>query len=39
MVSGGIDQPELENPPSYKSPVWEHFGFTVDYNSDGQSCG
>ena len=36
MASGGIDSPELEDPPSFKSPGWEHFGFSVDYNDDGQ---
>ena len=30
MVSGGLNKPELEDPPSFKSPVWEHFGFAVD---------
>ena len=29
---------ELEDPPaSFKSAVWEHFGFPVDYNNDGGS--
>lgn len=27
---------ELEDPPaSFKFAVWEHFGFPVEYNSDG----
>ena len=27
---------ELEDPPaSFKSAVWEHFGFPLDYNNDG----
>ena len=33
-VVGSLNQ---ENPPSsFRYPVWEHFGFPVDYNSDGQ---
>lgn len=28
---------ELEEPPaSFKSAVWEHFGFPVQHNSDGE---
>ncbi len=34
MVSGGTE--ELECPASFKSPVWEHFGFPVKYNDEGK---
>ncbi len=32
MASGGTE--ELERPASFKSPVWEHFGFPVKYNDE-----
>ncbi len=34
MASGGTE--ELERPASFKSPVWEHFGFPVKYNDEGK---
>lgn len=34
MASGGTE--ELECPASFKSPVWEHFGFPVKYNDEGK---
>ncbi len=34
MLSGGTE--ELERPASFKSPVWEHFGFPVKYNDEGK---
>ncbi|XP_057181407.1 E3 SUMO-protein ligase ZBED1-like [Triplophysa rosa] len=35
MASEG-DKPQIEPPPaSYKSAVWEHFGFPIRYSSDG----
>ena len=34
MVSGRTE--ELEHPASFKSPVWEHFGFPVKYNDEGK---
>ncbi|XP_077100118.1 zinc-alpha-2-glycoprotein-like [Siphateles boraxobius] len=37
MASGGTE--ELERPASFKSPVWEHFGFPVKYNDEGKSDG
>ena len=33
MASGGTE--ELER-PTFKSPVWEHFGFPVKLNSEGK---
>ena len=37
---GGLNIPELEDNVSlFRSPVWEHFCFPVDYNDNGQSCG
>ena len=31
-----MESVELEEPPaSFKSAVWEHFGFPVQYNGDG----
>ena len=34
MASGGTE--ELEHPASFKSHVWEHFGFPVTYNDEGK---
>ncbi len=34
MASGGTE--ELERPASFKSPVWENFGFPVKYNDEGK---
>ena len=35
-ASGGVERPEFEEAPaSFKSPVWGHFGFPVDYNDEG----
>ena len=36
MASGGVERVKFEEAPaSFKSAVWEHFGFAVDYNDDG----
>ena len=34
IASRGME--ELERPTSFKSPVWEHFGFPVKYNDEGK---
>ncbi|XP_040188247.1 E3 SUMO-protein ligase ZBED1-like [Rana temporaria] len=34
MASGGKE--ELERPASFKSPVWDHFGFPVKYDHEGK---
>ncbi|KAK0146118.1 hypothetical protein N1851_014613 [Merluccius polli] len=36
MASGGERERFEEAPASFKSSVWEHFGFAVDYNDEGQ---
>jgi hypothetical protein len=36
MSSGGVDKPDLEDPPSFKSPDERQFLFPIDYYGDGQ---
>ena len=38
MASGEEKQPEIEDAPvaSYRSPVWDHFGFNVTYDDGGK---
>ena len=36
-ASGGVERPEFEEAPaSFKSAVWGHFGFPIDYNEEGE---
>lgn len=37
MASGNESSPKFENaPPSYRSTVWQRFGFAIDYNDQGK---
>lgn len=37
MACGSETSPKFENaPPSYRSTVWQHFGFSIDYKDQGK---